>query len=396
MTKISVRIRSIVLAAGGFVAAASSSAFAADCYTNTVTNTSGGNSPIRYWRLGEASGTAAIDQIGGANGVYMNSVGLGAAGTLLIQGDTAAAFSGSNFVDVSSAPIASNLASHTVEAWFNASVVDGQEHIIYSEDVADGTVFQVRIGSSDKLEYGIYGSTSWNFATGATTIVPGVWYYVAATLDPVNGMKLYIWDGGSIRVDGTNPNTTPSTEFVAISAEIGAGRYAGGAIFTPFKGTIDEVAIHNVALSSVQLGQRIIDRIPRITSSPENLLMCPTGAFSLAVTATSADMLSYQWRIGGTPIEGATGSTLNIGPNDVGVYDCVVSTSCGVATSAAAEATSCPGDFNCSGFTPDTEDIDAFFTAWLAGDASADVNGSGFTPDTEDIDYFFTRWLAGC
>jgi aminopeptidase N len=56
----------------------------------------------------------------------------------------------------------------------------------------------------------------------------------------------------------------------------------------------------------------------------------------------------------------------------------------------------CIGDFDNSGGTPDAGDVDAFFTAWLAGDASADVDNSGGTPDAGDVDTFFTAWLAGC
>jgi hypothetical protein len=56
----------------------------------------------------------------------------------------------------------------------------------------------------------------------------------------------------------------------------------------------------------------------------------------------------------------------------------------------------CPADFDNSGGTPDAGDVDAFFAAWLAGDASADFDSSGGTPDAGDVDEFFIRWLAGC
>jgi hypothetical protein len=55
----------------------------------------------------------------------------------------------------------------------------------------------------------------------------------------------------------------------------------------------------------------------------------------------------------------------------------------------------CPADFDNSGGTPDASDIDAFFIAWLAGDASADADCSGGTPDAGDIDTFFSQWLNG-
>src|SRR5262249_15789622 len=54
-----------------------------------------------------------------------------------------------------------------------------------------------------------------------------------------------------------------------------------------------------------------------------------------------------------------------------------------------------PADFDNSGGTPDTQDLEAFFTAWSAGDALSDVDQSGGTPDGEDIAAFFGLWLAG-
>jgi hypothetical protein len=55
----------------------------------------------------------------------------------------------------------------------------------------------------------------------------------------------------------------------------------------------------------------------------------------------------------------------------------------------------CPADFDGSGGTPDAGDVDAFFTQWLLGTASADVNCSGGTPDAGDVDFFFEKWLNG-
>jgi glucose/arabinose dehydrogenase len=55
----------------------------------------------------------------------------------------------------------------------------------------------------------------------------------------------------------------------------------------------------------------------------------------------------------------------------------------------------CVADFDASGGTPDSNDIDAFFTQWLTGNATADADCSGGTPDAADIDTFFTQWLTG-
>jgi hypothetical protein len=67
----------------------------------------------------------------------------------------------------------------------------------------------------------------------------------------------------------------------------------------------------------------------------------------------------------------------------------------GILNGPTTPCCACPADFDQSGGTPDAGDIDAFFTAWLAGVNSADVDCSGGTPDAGDIDAFFTAWLAG-
>jgi hypothetical protein len=53
----------------------------------------------------------------------------------------------------------------------------------------------------------------------------------------------------------------------------------------------------------------------------------------------------------------------------------------------------CPADFNQDGGV-DGGDIDAFFTAWEAGDAAADVNYDGGV-DGEDVSTFFFAWENG-
>ena len=55
--------------------------------------------------------------------------------------------------------------------------------------------------------------------------------------------------------------------------------------------------------------------------------------------------------------------------------------------------TLCVGDFNQDGGI-DGSDVDAFFAAWSAGDASSDVNQDGGI-DGSDVDTFFIAWEAG-
>lgn len=81
------------------------------------------------------------------------------------------------------------------------------------------------------------------------------------------------------------------------------------------------------------------------------------------------------------------GSTLWAACDTYGVFAIDVS---------AFQPPNCPADFNCSGGTPDSADIAAFFDAWDNGDSYADLNRSGGTPDDSDIAAFFQHWAGGC
>ncbi|MCX5690379.1 MAG: hypothetical protein NTV94_11455, partial [Planctomycetota bacterium] len=83
----------------------------------------------------------------------------------------------------------------------------------------------------------------------------------------------------------------------------------------------------------------------------------------------------YLIRIGGFSLNGSTAN---------GDVTMTIGTECGAY---------CPADFNQDGGV-DGADVDAFFAAWEAGQASADVNQDGGV-DGSDINVFFAAWQAG-
>jgi gliding motility-associated-like protein len=81
---------------------------------------------------------------------------------------------------------------------------------------------------------------------------------------------------------------------------------------------------------------------PAITTQPVSQNSCEGKSVSFSVVATGNSPLSYQWRMGATPIAGATSSTFTIaaaGLSDAGTYSCVVSNGCGSVTSNTASLT---------------------------------------------------------
>ncbi len=82
-----------------------------------------------------------------------------------------------------------------------------------------------------------------------------------------------------------------------------------------------------------------LDVAPTITTQPATLAVAAGGDAVFAVAARGTEALTYQWRLGGAPIGGATGPVLRltaVTPAQAGRYDVVVRNAAGSATSDAA------------------------------------------------------------
>lgn len=163
-----------------------------------------------------------------------------------------------------------------------------------------------------------------------------------------------------------------------------------------------------------------------LLTNPTNVAGLETDTFTLEFSTTTTASPSYSWYyeglagrwhlitdgLVGDPDTGleftATGATtplifvsatrLRGHPNVIQILGVARSGCSGVQTSSATitvQTCPCVADFDASGGTPDAGDVDAFFIAWLSGDASADADCSGGTPDAGDVDAFFAQWLAG-
>jgi hypothetical protein len=76
---------------------------------------------------------------------------------------------------------------------------------------------------------------------------------------------------------------------------------------------------------------------PSFTVQPAGGAICPGASRQICVTAAGSAPLSYQWRLGGVNITGATSSCYSA--SQAGSYTCVVTNTCGSATSNAAVIT---------------------------------------------------------
>ena len=82
------------------------------------------DNPVAYWRLGEASGTTAVDETGSHDGTY-SGVTLGATGLLAGDTDTAVEFNNStDYIEVAD-HADFEVSTFTFECWVKHDAPDG-------------------------------------------------------------------------------------------------------------------------------------------------------------------------------------------------------------------------------------------------------------------------------
>ncbi len=114
-----------------------------------------------------------------------------------------------------------------------------------------------------------------------------------------------------------------------------------GSLFPQGTTTVVYTAIDGCGLAaSCSFTVTVQPVVPQVTVPPASQSICVNGTATFTVTATPASpTLSYQWRHDGSPIGGATASTLTISNAtiaDGGTYDVIVINGCGPTTSTPA------------------------------------------------------------
>jgi hypothetical protein len=189
-----------------------------------------------YWRLGESSGTSAVDVVGGVNGTISGGVTLGQAGALG-DGDKAMKFDGVNgkvqTVGSVTIPVVS-----TIEAWIKiATGTPNGLVLLDTRVIATGGTVTWYLDASGQLTFASGGAI-----TGLTPVTDGRWHHIAVVMDGVIGTQ-YI-DGV---IDNFPPfaRVTPSTGSISFGCDqVTAGEWPG---------MIDEVAVYPLALTPAQI-----------------------------------------------------------------------------------------------------------------------------------------------
>lgn len=197
---------------------------------------------VAYWRLGEASGTVAVDSKGTANGTYVNAVALGAQGALANDPNPAAGFNGTNAKV--SLPALPPQTDFSIEAWAyltpDAVKNSNGNNALYASN--NQVRLLVRPGATNT----------------ATDVLAGVWlngteYALQPTSSQSNLNTWVHWvltrAGGTLTLyrNGTQVGQRtdlPAAATANVSGWIGA---QGGTAYYLY-GRVDEVAIYAAAL----------------------------------------------------------------------------------------------------------------------------------------------------
>jgi acid phosphatase type 7 len=219
------------------------------------------DNPSSYWRLGETSGTTAVDERASANGGYVNGVALGQTGALANDTNGAVSFDGVN--DHVLVPYTSSLDLTTavsVEAWIKRSK-PGWQVVVGKPGHAQSKHENYAIWFNSTNRVVAYFGNGTRYASVTSTPVDTNWHHVVATYDNATA-KLYL--DGSLAT-----STTSDIQMTANTLPLNMGRSTTGSYF--FGGQLDEVAVYATVLSSARVQAhydvgRAIDRDPPVVS----------------------------------------------------------------------------------------------------------------------------------
>ena len=229
--------------------------------------------PLGWWRLGETSGSAAVDQIGLNNGTYSSSgVTLGQTGLVATDPNKAAAFNGtSGSVAIPPAALFNLGRAITLEAWIKPTSLPttGAFRSVLTKAEAYSLQF-----NGPRLEFTVMQSgTRRRLQTPSGVIVAGGTYHVVGTFDGAT-QRLYV-NGAQVASAALSGSASSSGAPLVIGSWDGRSEL--------FNGTLDEAAVYGTVLSAAQVRAHY-------DASRAVVLNAPSGLTATARSPTQVDL----------------------------------------------------------------------------------------------------------
>lgn len=215
-----------------------------------------------------------------------------------------------------------------------------------------------------------------NVARGRTWLVSGV--------PSSDAGDVWEWDGLAWTLLPTSGLAGRSQHVAAYNSASGRTAVIGGIPIFPGS-TVNQMNFLEVPMA------------PAVVQGPADETTCLGNPITLTIVLNTASNVQFQWRRNGEPVSGQAALTLNIpqcAMTDAGTYDCVVSNSCGSATSNPATVRVLP-DIRPNGQI-DTADLTLFLAFFgFTTPSIADFNGDGLV-NTVDLVRFLGAFGQSC
>lgn len=197
------------------------------------------DSPIRYYRLNESSGTVATDAGSQAqNGTLHGTITLSQPGLLVNDSDTAMLPNGSTgYISLPTTSLPSGASAFTLECWCKWSSLPGTQ-VLVEIGTASTQKAAALFTDAHLLKAGFEGNNDLVWGVGMSA---GVAYHLTLTYD---GTTAIFYVQGVSRVTNT-PTLNITYGNASIGQDVGTGLFLSG--------VIDEVAIYNSALSAARV-----------------------------------------------------------------------------------------------------------------------------------------------
>ncbi|MFW6059383.1 MAG: LamG domain-containing protein [Phycisphaeraceae bacterium] len=214
--------------------------------------------PFAYWRLGETTGTTALDELGIRHGTYQpNANGqwtggtLGETGALYRDANAAAAFGAiaPGWIELPFIALPDDL---TIVAWVKSfATTSSSSNTIFSwgQDSGLGHVVEFRIRDTSTgvgaLQFLVKDAGGVQDVHGNTELRDAQWHHVAVTRE---GLTITLHVDAQLEASG-EIDVDPALDYT----QIGLVRRGGSNLQNPVEGTLDEVALFPHALTAGQI-----------------------------------------------------------------------------------------------------------------------------------------------
>jgi hypothetical protein len=220
---------------------------ASETYEDMV-NDAGLPVPYAWWRLGEASGTNAVDEMGIQDGTYVNAPTLGVTGPLANVADTAVTFNGTDEeVTLGSATLLAGQTDFSVAVWAKSSSGNTTQTMYCERHATTGNAIIRLVLNNLGRPVFVYKDN----AGTQDTVTPAsgdwtddAWHHFVVTKDGT-ACVMYV-DGVSVKTATLTANNTLTSAPGRIANDPRAGSQF-------FPGSLDEVMIWRTWISQAQV-----------------------------------------------------------------------------------------------------------------------------------------------